>query len=479
MKNYLLSILVVMLVGCESTPQSKSSTAIAAKEIRQEFQKKKTSSRLKKTTLKNADIISAEKARDQDSSNPEKWYNLGMAYWLAYQKTENQFSHDQALDAFKTVLKMVPGNVVTIKAIYNVYYRDLIVGKIAAYSSAKEYFDLLTPEHQKSLNPPSLAKYIYLYYDQQKQKKTDYHNLHNTLLQAIQEQPFSDASYIQLAKLYSNQSYYPLAVATLKLGAEQNPQSMDLLKSIASTYEARASADGCHYENGQWINQASRFYLKAVRVQPDSADLHLGLARLFMDRDMPQLSAYETDLLLELQPSARNYAFAAHNFALMGNKDRANRLLESAKTAGLVASDPAYHEVYMISGDWLKAALSFTDYIQAQKRLHVYDAIKADIISQQSGVKLLSLISKKQIVYASDWQTLIYAWWQGSISEDKLKSVVTNKCERAEFNFYSGYKAMLAGDPDKAQEAFHQTIEQNTYRFIERPLAKGFLANIK
>jgi lipoprotein NlpI len=74
---------------------------------------------------------------------------------------------------------------------------------------------------------------------------------------------------------------------------------------------------------------------------------------------------------------------------------------------------------------------------------------------------------------------LIHAWWQGKLAHEKLESIATNKCERAELYFYSGYKAMRSGDLITAQTAFHKTIEQNTYRFIERPLAKSFLANIK
>ena len=298
-------------------------------------------------------------------------------------------------------------------------------------------------------------------------------------MKAIQEQPYSDASFIQLAKLYTNQSYYPLAIATLKYGAEYNPESVDLLKNIASTYESRASADGCHYANLDWINRASRYYLQAIPLQPQEADLHLKLARSFMDRDMPKLAAYEIQLLLEIQPSANNYAFAAHNFALMGKREMASQYLDNAKTAGLLASDSAYHEVYMISGNWLKAALSFTDYVQSQKHLNVYDAIKADILSQESKINLTPLVAKKQVEYLNDWQTLIHAWWQGKMTDDKLQLVVTNKCEQAELFFYSGYKAMLAGDLTKAKSAFNKTIDQNTFRFVERSLAKRFLAEIQ
>lgn len=477
--RYVVLFCALLISGCETMSESSNLTEAAIKQIKLDYQRKKQSAELKKATAKTEAILAAEKARDADSGNPETWYNLGMVYWEDYQKTDRRFSHDQALTTFDSLLKMVPGNVSTIKAIYNIHYRDLVTGDLGAFDRAQNYFNQLNKENQNTLNPPSLAKYIFLYYEQRKKENFDYSLLQNTLLQAIQEQPYSDASFIQLAKLYTNQSYFPLAIATLKYGAEFNPESVDLLKNIASTYESRASADGCHYVNLDWINRASRYYLQAIPLQSQEADLHLKLARSFMDRNMPRLAAHEIQLLLEIRPSANNYAFAAHNYALMGKNEMASQYLDSAKTAGLLASDSAYHEVYMLSGDWLKAALSFTDYVQSQKRLNVYDAIKADILSQQSKINLTPLVAKKQVDYVNDWQTLIHAWWQGKMTEEKLQLVVTNKCEQAELFFYSGYKAMLAGDLTKAKSAFNKTIDQNTYRFIERSLAKRFLAEIQ
>jgi len=465
--------------GCQALQESGSLTEAAIKQIKLDHQKRKLRQELKKSTEKTPAILAAETARNQDSSNPEKWYNLGMAYWNDYQSSMRPFSQNQAISNFETVLKMVPGNVVTINVLYNIYYRELIAGDAAAYDLAQHYFGQLSPEQQKKLNPPDLAKYIYAFYAQRKANQFDYKELHQILLAAIKEQPYAEASYIQLAKLYSRESYYPLAIATLNLGLELNLESVDLIKSVASTYEARASANGCYYDNQQYIDKASRYYLRAIPLQTDSAELHSALAKSMLDRDMPQLAEYETQLLLGLKSNIENYAFAAHNYALMGKKDKANDYLEMAKTAGLPATDSAYHEIYMISGDWLKAALSFTDYIQSQKRIQVYDVIKADIISQQSKINLAKLIDKKEVVYASDWQTLLYAWWQGEMTQKKLLSVATNKCERAEFYFYSGYKSLRAGDKLAAKSAFNSVIEQNTYRFIERPLAKGFLSGLQ
>ena len=479
LKYILLSSFVVNLTACETMSSSGSLTEAAIKQVKLNHQRKKEHIAQQKAVAKSPSILAAEKLRDQNPESPEAWYDLGAAYWADFEKTERQFSHDQAIVNFETLLKKIPGNVSTIKALYNIYYQDIIGGDEKAYANAKNYYSQLAAEHQQQLNPPSLAKFIHQYYQQQRASQVDYPLLHSSLLKAIQEQPQSDFSYIQLAKLYSQQTYYPLAIATLHWGLEQSPDSVDLVKAIGSTYEARASANGCHYDNPGFIQKAGSYYLRAVAKETDTAELHRGLARLYLDRNMPQLASHETGLLLDIKQDAANYAFAAHNFALMGQKEKSNQYLELAKSAGLPASDSAYHEVYMMNGDWLRAALSFTDYIQPQKTIHVYDAIKADIIAQESKVNLSYLIAKKTINYESDWQTLIYAWWQGEMAYEKLEPIVSNRCERAELYFYSGYKSLSAGNSRKAKLAFNKTLEQNTFRFIERPLAKSFSSSIK
>lgn len=479
-KKLLWTLLVAIgLSGCEAMKTSGSLTEAAIKQIKLNNQRKKEAIAQQKAVAKTPEILAAESVVKQNPDNPEFAYNLGLLYWQDYDKTNRPFSRDQAVAVFESVLAMVPGNVSSIKALYNIYYRDSINGDASAIAKAKDYFNQLMPEARRELNPPALAEYIHNYYRQQKQSVWDYPELRANLLQAMQEQPHSSFSYIQLAKLYSMQSYYPLAIATLNLGLEENPGSAEILKALGTSYEMRADAENCRYDRPDFLRRASNYYLQAVNGQAESSDLHRSLAGLFVDRNLPQLAAYETALLIEAEANAANYAFAAHNYALMEKKDLANHYLEMAKSAGLPVSDPAYHEVYMINGDWLKAALSFMDYIQTKNKVQVYDAIKADIITRQSEGKFSSLPGDRQVIYSDDWQRLIHAWWQNKISQKKIESLLSNQCEKSEFYFYAGYKAMQAGDKQTAIAAFNKSLEQNAYRFIERPLAKIFLAEMK
>ena len=131
--RYVVLFCALFISGCETMSESSNLTEAAIKQIKLDYQRKKQRTELKKATAKTEAILAAEKARDADSGNPESWYNLGMVYWEDFQKTDRQFSHDQALKTFESILKMVPGNVSTIKAIYNIHYRDLVTGDLGAF----------------------------------------------------------------------------------------------------------------------------------------------------------------------------------------------------------------------------------------------------------------------------------------------------------------------------------------------------------
>jgi lipoprotein NlpI len=56
-----------------------------------------------------------------------------------------------------------------------------------------------------------------------------------------------------------------------------------------------------------------------------------------------------------------------------------------------------------------------------------------------------------------------------------LKKQAHTSCEKTEYYFYTGYKDLQAGQTSQANSKFNAAIAQNTYRFIERPLARYFL----
>ncbi|HSC67765.1 MAG TPA: hypothetical protein VLC79_08750, partial [Cellvibrio sp.] len=280
------------------------------------------------------------------------------------------------------------------------------------------------------------------------------------------------------AKMYREENYYPLAMATLKLGEQKITSSQGLYEAIANTYEARAEASGCSYEKSAYLKDAIHYYQKAVPLAPDDAEIHYALARLYLDQDLYQLALHESSILMELKPTAENIAFAAQNYSIQGNEQKAHSLLDQAKAKGLNKSDPAPHEIYMNSGDWMKAALSFNEYLQTQKNINVYDLIKADIISQQADTDFAKVAPQKQLIFNSEWEAAIYAYWTNKMTRSQLEQTAKNRCERTEYFFYSGYRDYRSGQTASAKASFSAALAQNTYRFIERPLARHFLHGI-
>ncbi len=458
-----LTLMLLLVGGCtQQIPKSPSTATNVAVKDKNEA----------------AEIAALEQEIQQAPGNAELYYKLGLAYLLQDERKKSARSRDLAKSNFRKVLTLVPGNPATLKLLYNIYYEDVVAGDKKAFANATAIFNQLSSATQAEVNAPSLGVFLHRYVAQKESGKKNLPELYSALLAAIHEQPNSDKAYIQLAKMYREENYYPLALATLKLGAEHITDSGDLYEAIANTYEARAEASGCNYEQTNYLGDAIRFYQQAVPLSPESAGLHYALARLYLDKNMYQLALHEAGILVELEPTPENIAFSAQNYSILGKENAAHQWLEQAKAQGLSSSDSAYHEIYMNSGEWMQAARSFTDYLQAQKNITVYDFIKADIISQHADIDFTSLIAQKKLALNSEWEASMYAYWTDKMSRDQLKQAVSNRCERTEYFFYSGYRDYRAGKNIAAKENFSAVLQQNTYRFIERPLARHFLTGL-
>ena len=454
---------LLLLAGCSQQPHTGQSATAGA---------------INSGAHASSEINALEAEVEKTPNNAELHYKLGLAYIVDAEKNKSLRSRELAIKNFRQVLKLVPGNPATLKLLYNIYYEDIVAGNDNAFTNASNLFNQLSTTTQAEVNAPSLGVFLHRYLAQKKSGKKNLPELYRALLAAIHEQPTSDKAYIQLAKMYREENYYPLALATLKLGAEQITDSGELYEAIANTYEARAEAGGCSYETTSYLSDAIYFYQQAVPLAPESDELHYALARLYLDKNLYQLALHEASILVELEPTAENIAFSAQNYSMLGIEQNAHQLLEQAKTQGLSASDSAYHEIYMNSGEWMKAALSFTDYLQAQQKISVYDAIKADIIGQQADIDFSKLIPQKQLAFRSEWEAAVYAFWTNKMTRSRFEQTAKNRCELTEYFFYSGYRDYRAGKLTAAKKNFSAALEQNTYRFIERPLARHFLSSM-
>ncbi len=420
-------------------------------------------------------ILEMEKKAAEQPNNPELLFNLAMTYLHEDDVGKTTRNQPIALATLNKVLTLAPGNVATLKAIYNIHYDNTVNGEKNALKEARRIFQQIPPAQRDNLNPPSLAKFVHLYIVNKNSQGQHNADVYNALLKASIEQPNNDKSYLQLARMYREKNYYPLALATLKLGEENIKDSPELYRAIATTYEERAETSGCSYEKTPHLNAAIEYYKRAIPLAADDVRLHYSLAQLYMDHNLYQLALHETAITTELDPSAENLAFAAQNYSIIGNQQKANELLDRANRAGLARSDSAFHEIYMNSGQWNKAALSFTEYLHAQKNISVYDFMKADIIGQQADIEFSSLTKNKKIHFNSEWEAAVYAFWTHKISSNQLKKNAINSCQRTEYFFYSGYRDYQAGNKDVAKQQFSSVMQQKTYRFIERPLARYFL----
>lgn len=414
---------------------------------------------------------------EKDPSNPEPIYNLGYNHMQSALKSHALDEHDLAISYLSEALTIVPGNQSVLNALYAIYYEDTLREQPMGYENALKVFNQLPESSRNQLNPPSVARYVVETLNQQKTKQRNRQALRDILLTAIKEQPRNDVSYYQLARLYAEDRYYPMAIATLRLGLEQAPKSIDLIKYTASYYEERAESTGCNYEHTSYIQSANDYYKKAVALEPENPKYHYDLARTAMDLNLAHVSRYEMQLANELKVNPAGLMTAAQFSSIMGNHKEATALLQSALKQGYETKDSGFHEIYMNQGDWQNAAKGYAAYVKNLNKYSVYDLIKSDIIAKQAGTS--PFIVNQKISLGSDWEESLFNFWNFKISDTDLKKSAKNLCEKTEYLFYSGYRDLMNNKKELAQSKFRETINQPVPRFIERPLARVFLESGK
>ncbi len=426
----------------------------------------------------------------QNINDPQSLYELANAHIQSAYITKKTHEQDLAITYYNEILLLMPGNQAVIQALYNIYYNETLSNRNSlAFSKATEYFQQISKHARAKINPPSLAQFAAARFLQESQNQTpNSQALREILLRAIQEQPQNDNAYIQLAKLYSDDRYFSLALATLKLGAENITDSVALYNAIASTYENRANINNCNYEHPNDIINASKYYKLAISLSPDSSQQHYKLSSTLFDQNLNYLGLYESELALALDQTSTNLSISAQNHSMLGDSKKANQFLERALNTGLSIGDVSYHEILMNQGDWQRAAKGFAAYIKTREHYSLYDLIKSDIIWQQSSqqqpptkqqaqqqTEPQPWIVNKKIDLTSDWEESLFNYWTKKISAEELKKVAINSCEKTEYYFYTGYRDYRAGKLAQAEIKFSEALKQNTYRFIERPWARLFL----
>ena len=410
----------------------------------------------------------------QEPGNPEPLYSLGYLHMQSGIATKNKSELELADIYLNEVLTKLPGNSAVLSALYNVYYESVLRNyNVNAFDNAKAIFTQLPESSKATTNPPSLAKFVATALQQEKNRELDMAALRDILLHAIQESPLADTSYIHLAKLYRDDRYFSLALATLKLGAENIHTSADLYKAIADTYVKRAEVNGCSYEHVSDIKNAAKYYQLAIPLAPEDQILHASLSESFLDQNRNQLGLSEAKIALDLKPSSSALGLYAQNLSMLGYHLQAKLFLDQAMKEGYGAEHAGYHEVYMNMGDWKNASAGFDLYSKEREKFTVYDFIKSDIIAQQTNNK--AAISMDKVVANTSWEKALFNFWNAQSTDQALEKIAYTSCEKTEYYFYTGYKDLKNGKTAQAQAKFTAAIEQNTFRFIERPLARYFL----
>jgi len=476
MKNFIkrltfISFLLIPVAGCAPTKtiekKSQESITVSTHKLSAYLQESIT---INSATAVKEYVQSALK----EPGDVEPLYSLGYAHMQSGVTNKTKRELELAEIYLNEVLTKLPGNRAVLTALYNVYYESVIRDyNNQAFDKAKAIFKQMPESTRATTNPPSLAKFVAVAIQQEKDRQLNMEALRDILLQAIQESPLTDTPYLHLAKIYRDDRYFSLALATLKLGEENIHTSSELYKAIADTYVKRAEVNGCSYEHTSDIANAAKYYQLAIPLKPDDQILHAALSESFLDQNFNQLGLNEAKIAFELKASNESLGLYAQSLSTVGYNSQAIEFLRQAKAEGYGEERAGYHEIYMNMGDWKNAAVAFEAYTKGREQFSVYDMIKSDLIAQHNNEK--SLLPAAKVIANNKWEQALFSYWNELTTAEDLKKMALTKCEKTEYYFYSGYKDFQAGKTAQAHRKFAEAINQNTYRFIERPLARYFL----
>ncbi|GGY61963.1 hypothetical protein GCM10011613_01770 [Cellvibrio zantedeschiae] len=472
--KYVVTLVLLMLLASCTTQKKAERVASVLVPVNEH----KMSSHFQESRkLNNSDTVSQLiQTAQQDPSNSEPLYSLGYLHMQNGIRSKNPQEIQLAETYLTEVIKQFPGNSAVLKALYNIHYDNILRGRDeTAFEKAKVVFMQLPESSHADINPPSLAKFGALIVQQEKDRQPNRQALREVLLDAIHESPTTDIPYIQLARLYREDRYFALAIATLKSGAENISNSAELYQAIADTYTKRADVNGCSYEHTTDIRKAGKYYQLAMPLNPENQALHFALSQSFFDQNLKQLGLNEAKIALDIKASKESISLNAQNLSSLGYHNEALALLQQAVGQGYSLSDVGYHEIYMNKGDWKNAAAGFSNYVKSREKFSVYDLIKSDLIAQQAQLQPWPI--SKKVSVNTPWEQALFNYWGARMSADDLKKQAHTSCEKTEYYFYTGYKDLIGGNKTLANTKFTAAINQNTYRFIERPLARYFLGN--
>ncbi len=420
------------------------------------------------------DLAEMEKLLAAQPDNEGLLAQLGDKYFLAWQNTNNEQYRQSALKHYRMLAGLNPGIAPVWRNIYILSIDDALNNRDDAQSRLEKLYAKHPAIKEAHVAPPSFVSALRLVLTRSGDEASVVRNIRN----AIQADPKFAKSYELLAKIHEGNGRDELAFATLIQGAKNSgsPTFGPLLNDMTSAImDKKRAYTGCYMGALTYIRQSLPYLQNWIKSEPDNADAHAALAKSYWRLGKLPLALHEAKRAEALNPSLDNAVLTNDILLQSGKLDEAKtKLLQLHKAAPKeVTPVESLATISLLQGNW-RELLDYENTLIGMGEKNPYIHLRISLAKQFLGhdleaAALLQNAQKK--LDLSKWENLLFNVQLEKISPGELLQHASNACEKVEAHFYTGMRALLDKDADKARQHFSKISDFNVKVYTENAVA--------
>lgn len=423
----------------------------------------------------------------------ERLARLAEGHVESYNQSRDVRHLDQAIDALRALDRLQPGDPGVNLMLYRVLAQKALTQRDEGLlEELKDRYDAayrMAPTLTRELAPPAfVAAELYWAISSRKGLSAEREKAYEdkaieALRDVIRDRPEFAPAHVKLGWVYYFRDLNELALFEAREAVRLAPESADAQLLLGRIYRSSIhEGPDCWDEHA--IEEGIKAYKRAVALAPEEAAGHIGLSFLYLHREAYELSVFEAREAVRLHRSPYTLMRVGVSLIFLGDYDEAIGALQQA-----LETDPQYASAlewmgfaHFVRRDLEKAVQYYRRAAQAQKKPQLYPSLNLALALQSLGrdeEAAAALDKLGESFQGDDWERWLLRFSRGEIDESKLLAAADNRCKRTEALFFSGYRQVIVGEPERARAQFRQAMALQAYCNSEFVSARAELRHLE
>lgn len=255
----------------------------------------------------------ASKYLQQGSEDMKHWRNNG---------PQTVFSQAETL--LTKAHKLRPDDINIQYAYYDLRFtKALVNGYFEQEATLLELYKSLHPIPRNELAPPAILQYYFSNF-----LKKHHSVILSHLIRAVQQNPNNAQTWVLLSNHYLERGLHWLALSSAKKAYTIAPQNSFYANKMGVIYSLISDNKNCASEEKSIIQQASKYFVQAVKLDPNNPDYLSNTALQYLHLGLIPLAYSQAQKAYKIDPSPRITVIYAHLALLLGKPDAARSAMK-------------------------------------------------------------------------------------------------------------------------------------------------------